>query len=389
MKKLFMTACLAFVIVFAISSFAGDLPRMTIGQSIIHGGRVDFDKADQDTINLMASSTDPTNNSDPRDGGLEPFFDGDFEDANGNPSWNGWTTWDITQPTTTHFRVSDYQQAVPGNYAAWCGDPAIAACDTSDVAGGYGNSWHDLLEFTQTMPNPGTSTTVTVTATLQHDTEPGYDYTYLSYKFEGQPFGDMQSWDGAGTVAVSNSITYTTAEYMGGADIAVYFRVKSDGGWSDEDCSFPSAGACQIDNVNVQMVNDGNTFNVFEDFDTGSDLETVGPWRTAFPDGVGDFTYIWSGLEDNDPCNTNYTPQVAFIDDDVVIAGTGGSDCLTWCYGPGGYIVNTTGGLAGPAEHLHIALESPVMAWPSAQAALKVAASNWARTSAVYLVISC
>ena len=88
-------------------------------------------------------------------------------------------------------------------------------------------------------------------------------------------------------------------------------------------------------------------------------------WAVEFPNGVGDFARIYRGLEDNDPCNTNYTAQVAFIDDGVVVPGTGGSQCINWCYGPGGYIVTTTGGLAGDTEHIHNAIESPVMQWPS------------------------
>ena len=91
-------------------------------------------------------------------------------------------------------------------------------------------------------------------------------------------------------------------------------------------------------------------------------------WNDRFPDGVGDFAQIWEGLHDLDPCVTNYSPQVAFIDDGVVVPGTGGSRCINWCYGPGGYIVTTTGGLAGPRYHIHNAIESPVMAWPAPRA---------------------
>jgi hypothetical protein len=369
MKKFTMFACLALALVFAASSFAGDLPRMTIGNSMIHGGSVNFNKAgtpvNPDTINVMASSTDPTNNTVPADLGLEPYYDGDFEDAGGNPAWNGWTHYDITQPTVSHFRVDTFSNYAGSGYGAWCGDPAIAACDTNDVAGGYGNSWSDLIEFRQTMPNTGTSTQVTITADLFVDSEPGYDYTYLSYKFEGQPFADLQSWDGTGIKSVVQGVTYTTPEYLGGSDIAIYFRFKSDGGWSDGDCSFPSEGACTVDNININVVNGVFNADYFEDFEHGGDPADFGIWNIAFPDGVGDFAALWVGLEDNDPCNTNYTAQLAFIDDNVVIPGTGGSDCINWCYGPGGYIVNTTGGLAGPAEHLHIAVESPVMAWPA------------------------
>ena len=114
MKKFTMFACLALALVFALSSFAGELPRMTKGNSMIHGGSVDFNKAGGDTINLMAATNDPTN------GPGEPFFDGDFEDAGGNPSWNGWTSYDITEPTVTHWNISDYNQPVAGNLAAWC-----------------------------------------------------------------------------------------------------------------------------------------------------------------------------------------------------------------------------------------------------------------------------
>jgi len=357
MKKFTMFACLALALVFALSSFAGELPRMTKGNSMIHGGSVNFAKAGGDTINLMAGTFDPTNTAG------EPYYDGDFEDNAGNPDWNGWTSYDITEPTTTHWNVSDYNQPVPGNLAAWCGDIAIVACNVSDPAGGYGNSWHDLIEFTQIVPNPGQSSTVTVTATLIHDSEPGYDYSYLSYKYQGQPFGDMASWDGAGTVSVNSSVGYLPPEYVGGDQIAIYFRFKSDGGWSDEDCSFPSAGGCQVDDINVNLVNGAFEADYFEDF-TGNAADDFGLWQVAFPDGVGDYATLWVGLEDNDPCNTNYSSQVAFIDDGVVVPGTGGSDCINWCYGPGGYIVTTTGGLAGPSEHLHNAVESPVMNWP-------------------------
>ena len=88
-------------------------------------------------------------------------------------------------------------------------------------------------------------------------------------------------------------------------------------------------------------------------------------WNPAFPDGVGNFAALWTGLQDNDPCATNFSQQVAFIDDGIVVPGTGGSDCINWCYGPSGYIVNTLGGLAGPASHIFIEIHSPVMDWPS------------------------
>ncbi len=345
----------------AMSAWADERTRLSLGDQMIHGGSPGFAKAGGDTINLMSTHDDPTN------GAGEPYYFGDFEDADGNPAWNGWTHRDITQPRETHWNVSNYNQPDTGNHAAWCGDITIAACNESDPAGGYGNSWHDIIEFRQVVPHPESSTTVTITATLIHDSEPGYDYTYLSYRFQAQLFGDLQSWDGAGTEAVEGSVTFLPLEYLDGTDIAVYFRFKSDGGWSDEDCSYTTAGACQVDDINVHLVNGPFTWDFFEDFEHDGDPVDFGLWSIAFPDGVGDFARIWKGLQDVDPCVSNFSPQVAFIDDGLIVPGTGGSDCINWCYGPGGYIVTTTGGLAGPAEHIHCAIESPVMAWPASQ----------------------
>jgi len=358
--KFFQMSCIlsAVLILLSMSAQAGDRPRLSLGDDVIHGGSVDNAKAGADTINLMSTHNDPTN------GPGEPFNFGDFEDADGNPAWNGWTHRDFTQPTVTHWNVSTYNQPDPANHAAWCGDINIPSCGDPDPDGGYGNSWLELIEFRQTVPYPGVSSTVTVTATLIHDSEPAYDYTYLSYRYQGQAIADLQSWDGAGTVDVSNSVTYLPNEYMDGADIAVYFRFESDGGWSDEDCSYPSAGACQVDDINVHIVNGAFEGDFFEDFEHGGDPADFGIWITGLPDGVGDFAKIWTNLRDIDPCVGNSSPQVAFIDDGVVVPGTGGSQCINWCYGPGGYIVTTTGGLAGPDFHLHNAIESPVMPWP-------------------------
>jgi hypothetical protein len=372
------------MILFVLPAQAGELPRYSAGADVIHGGSPNLAKAGGDTINLMAASDDPTNNVDPRDGGLEPYYDGDFEDAVGNPDWNGWIHYDITAPTTSHWNVSTYNQPDPSNHAAWCGDIDIPSCEGGDPDGGYGNSWNDLLEFRQAVPYPELGSTVSVYASMIHDTELGYDYIYLSYLYEGQNFANMQMWDGAGTVAVSNSVSYLPTEYIGGTEIAVYFRFWSDGMWSDEDCSFPSAGACQIDDIDVHIVNGAFDGTFFEDFEHGGDPDDFGIWTPLIPDGVGDFAHIWTGLEDYDPCATNYTPQVAFIDDGIVVPGTGGSECINWCYGPGGYIVTTTGGLAGPDYHIHNAIESPVMDWPASKTGNPVDDDGITLTFSVY-----
>jgi len=79
---------------------------------------------------------------------------------------------------------------------------------------------------------------------------------------------------------------------------------------------------------------------------------------------AGNFAQSWTALEDLDPCVANHTPQVAFIDDGIVVPGTGGYTCTSWCYGPAGYIVNPEGGLAGPENHLWNEIWSPPIDWP-------------------------
>ncbi len=342
----FATIGLCLLIAAGVS--AADLPNIVDGDQMIYGRAESFSKASGDTILLMG----PT-------GSGAPYI-GDFEDG-----WNGWTSTDRTQPTVSHWQVSNYNQAVVTNLAAWCGDISLAACnDSLDAVGGYGNSWNDLIAYRAAVLNPAVSATVNVAATLQNDTEPGYDFTYLSAKIQGNlGYLDIQSWDGQAIYAVSNGVTYLPSDLIDGTDVYVLFRFASDGGWSDEDCSFYGAGACQVDDITVTVSQVGQADMVsFTDFQDG----TFGDWIVDFPTGVGDFAGLWSGLSDLDYCNTNFTQQVAFIDDGIVVPGTGGSDCINWCYGPSGFIVNTTGGLAGPASHLEVDIQSPAMLWPNA-----------------------
>ncbi len=332
-------------------------PRIHDGfGAVLTGGSADLAKAGADTINLMAGHNDPTNSP------WEPAYYGDFEDADGNPSWNGWTHYDVTQPTENHWSVGNVNQTNPLNLTAWCGD-YLTPCSPADSAWGYGSSWHDLLLLRKTVGDPLSPATVDVTANIRHDVEPGYDHLYLSYAVEGVlGYTDIQSWDGFGdNVAVAGNATYLPTEYVAGTDVAVYWRFQSDSSWDDGDCAFASTGAVNLDDITVTITQGLDTQVYTEDFQDGS----LGPdWVLDYPVGVGDFAQLWKGLEDLDPCQENTTAQVAFIDDGLVVPGTGGTNCVSWCYGPSGYIVNHAGGLLGPSFHLDNALESPVMAWP-------------------------
>ena len=47
----------------------------------------------------------------------------------------------------------------------------------------------------------------------------------------------------------------------------------------------------------------------------------------------------WAALESED--------LLPWIEDGGVVPGTGGTPCITWCYGPEGFVTNGTGGVSG------------------------------------------
>ena len=356
MKRFTMFACLALALVFALSATAGDLPRYSksTGNETFTSSGSATSKASRDSFLLMGGT------------GRGAPYNGDFEDQAktlGAPV-NGWTSIDDTEATESHWHVSDYF-AVAGMYSMWCGDLAIPSCDdgVTDPDGGYGPNWNDLIEWRQAVNQPSQTTTLTITATANIFSEGGYDGTTLQAEKFDVGFVDINYWDGLiPALAISEAVTYLPGEYMGdgGDEVVIVWHFMSDGAWDDMDCSFPTSGAIQLDDVAITSDNGaGMPLHDFED-------QLPGDWVTRFPVAVGDFAKIWTGLEDGDPCATNFSRQIAFIDDGVVVPGTGGTLCQDFCYGPNGFIVNNNGGLAGPDAHINSAIHSPVMAWPDA-----------------------
>jgi hypothetical protein len=309
-------------------------------------------KAVVDTVTLMGP------------GGMYPYR-GDFETVSPRPAAegrlaDGWTSIDYTSPING-WHVDTYRNPFTGK-AAWCGDLAIASCG-SDPAGGYGNNWYGMLEFRKTVG--AAPATVRVQANVQYDCEPAYDYLMLQRRtaaapaFEPVATGQGLSWDGIGTTAVDYTFTWTAAELLGGTDIAVAFVFDADGGWSDGDCSYPSDGAARVDDVIVTV---NGTAVYSEDFEDGA----LGPDWTATPNqGVGDYARVWDAAGDLDDCAANYSRLVAFLDDGLVVPGTGGTRGTTGMdYGPGGWVVNGRGGMLGYNNGLDNSILSPVMDLP-------------------------
>jgi hypothetical protein len=314
-------------------------PHFSDGVGDLHHGGAVGGKASRDTTYLL---------------GGPGRIDGSFEDENGNPSWNGWTHSDGTFNPIPRWQVSDFHvPAGGGALAMWCGTTYPTACDS-----GYGNSWTTHLTFAREVANPGVATTVRLQCLYSSDTEPGFDYFRIQVNRDGTWQNLLNVDDVHLNATFDQTVTYQPGDYVGPGSNQVQLRFQgfSDGAWSDEDCLWDTEGLAQVDNIRVTV---GSEVFV-DDFEDGASHH----WVETYEPTVGDFAAIRCGLQDIDVCASNTSCQVTWIDDGIVVPGTGGTMCTTWCYGPGGYIVNHSGGLQGPNAHLDNLLLSPVLTWP-------------------------
>ena len=297
--------------------------------------------------------------------------DGNFQDEifEAFPDPEGWIGVDLTQRTEVIWHIDDFNaelldESISPNRAMWCGE-YYEPCGGEPENPGYGNNYNEYLDWYGIVPNNLTSTNVRVTARLNYDNEPGYDFLYLKVE-RASGMEAVQTYNGDNRVGgvfvpvdVDVSFTVNPGDYVGGGQDQVHLRwhFESDGGWSDQDCLWVTDGAGQVDNITILF---DDVPWAYDDFEPGSWVN----WTVSFPPGVGQFAWPWPYLEDIDACRVNFSPQWGFIDNGLVQPGTGGSTCITWCYGPGGYILNANGGLAGSGSYLTNEIWSPALAWP-------------------------
>jgi len=278
------------------------------------------------------------------------------------PDDQGWVGVDLTTSSFSKWQVSTFNSP-DGTDAAWCGELLPPCPGGTDTPEGYGNNWQENLVWYGTVADNGIATNVTVEFDLNYDTEPNWDFVYIQYYQTGSAAWSTEaSYTGIGSV-VDEVVTFTVAaaDYYGPGNDQVRLRVRgySDGAYSDADCNWPTqAGLCQIDNITVG--GDNGLPTTFDDFSAGIGGSN---FAVEIDPGVGDFSFVWPSLTTIDPCNDNNTPMFAFIDDGVVVPGTGGTLGTTYTYGPSGYTHNLTGGLLGPANHANNEIWSPAIAW--------------------------
>jgi hypothetical protein len=344
-----------------------------------------------DTFDLYGGPSRRLRDPDGIPGTGDEYVEGRFEDASGErprglgPGAGDWTGDDRTDVSqfwhVDTFNAANLGDRGSGNHAMWSGLPA----GTSETAGwstppGYGNRVNDVLLYeSEPLADPGAGQTVRLDFVFNLDTEPGHDFVHVEYDSAGTWVGVLElsgtnrdpvtgRFPPPGlrfTDVVDRSIVYTGKDYGGddGDRIRIRIRFESDGGWSDEDGFFDGDGAVQIDDV-VLRTSQGA---VVEDF------EGPGPYLfAAEPDPIaGDFSAVLGGLRDVDPCATNTTPQLSFVDFGQAVPNgpglsgldsTGGSVSERWGYAlPGGWVVNHTGGLDGvPVD---MAARSPAFDW--------------------------
>jgi len=287
-------------------------------------------------------------------------FAGDFQDDFFLPDWDEWTCVDYTQKDAPIWHIDTYQ-VINGSYSYWCGED-YASCGGGDPAGGYGNDYEEYIDYWAEVDNNAVTTNITLDAVINYDTEAGYDFLYLQYETAA---GLQTAATFSGTaigVVVNVGMSFDPGDYSphpatGNPSCHLRWYADSDDTFSDADCNYPTAGHSQIDDI--QVSGDNGVVTVFEDCE--DQVEDI--WHATYPPGVGAFCQIWPSLEELDDCCLNESPQAAFIDDGVVVPGTGGYYGQTWTYGPGGFIVNPEGGLAGPQYHLQNEVWSPVLEW--------------------------
>jgi hypothetical protein len=335
---------------------------------ILTGQPIGVTKVGEDTLYMMGGKPIGP----PWSAKAPGWLPGDFQSGAGGvlPDRQGWIGVDLTIKNLAKWNISTWNgRAIldPGfspNHVMWCGELFAQGCPGGDPPEGYANGYDEWLDWFGMVANNAVSTDVNVQAVLNDDSEPGYDFLRFEVsRATGQD--ELAAWTGLNTlVAMDQSFTVDVADYVGPGlnQIHLRFHGTSDSGWSDGDCRWPTYGLAEVDNIVVTTNNGVNTTDNFEA------TKTLPPnWNVAFPPAAGEFSHVWPQLTDLDPCNSDPTPLFGWIDDGNVCPGTGGSPGITWTYGPGGYIFNTNGGLAGPGYHVQNEIWSPVLAWPGAQ----------------------
>ncbi len=170
--------------------------------------------------------------------GPRPIFFDDMESGE-----NGWTTVDNTaaQAGTSYFHVDTYM-AYQGDYTWWCGTFDY------DSDGGYGNDWFEALCLPPT--DVSGATYPVLTYAYRHDSETGYDFTFVQAESAGAYVNLQGGYDGVAPWTDIGTYGYIMVNYDN--PLKIRFLFDSDPIWSDEDGLYLSnGGAFMVDNIKI------------------------------------------------------------------------------------------------------------------------------------------
>ncbi len=222
------------------------------------------------------------------------------DDMEGDVS--GWTSVDFTATAVPHFHWDTYM-AFEGT-SWWCGNFDY------DADGGYGNSWDDRLELqVDAVPVEHVSwgalkalyredssgdaggrardpVVPVLTFAYRHDSEIGYDFTYVQAESSGAYVNLNRGYDGVQPWTDIGPYGFELSDYDD--PLQVRFRFVSDGAWSDEDGLYLSnGGAFAVDNIKIYDFATGNV--LFYDSEPGVREDECIP---AIPGAAGDYWHL-------------------------------------------------------------------------------------------------
>ena len=196
-----------------------------------------------------------------------------YDDMEGDVS--GWSSTDFSAGAAPHFHQDTYM-AYEGTYSWWCGNFDY------DTDGGYGNSWDDRLLIPTT--DLSAATYPILTYAFRHDSEIGYDYTYVQAESMGVFVNLNRGYDGSAPWTDIGLYGFILGAYDN--PLNARFRFLSDGAWSDQDGLYLSVGGgfmCDI----VKVFDYFGGYVYF--YDNADDQVHLIP---AVPGAAGDFWHL-------------------------------------------------------------------------------------------------
>jgi len=199
-----------------------------------------------------------------------------FDDMEGDVS--GYSTSDLSAGAAPHFHWDAYMAYGGAGMSWWCGNFDY------DADGGYGNSWDDRLVIPTL--DLSAATYPILTYAFRHDSETGYDYTYVQAESLGLFVDLNRGYDGTQPWTDIGLYGFILQTYDN--PLNARFRFLSDGAWSDEDGLYLSVGGgFMCDNVKVFDYFGGYVY--FYDSEPGAREDECIP---AVPGAAGDFWHL-------------------------------------------------------------------------------------------------